>query len=567
MDIGKPRQASAVEPKVAPLSFSPVNVTSETSRDSEHGAVDSARRKASHVAILVCHGMGQQVQFETLDTVARAVQATAQASHGAVGPDVSVSVHPSEGRFLGRAELRLSDAENGVVEAHFFEAYWAPLTEGKITLRQTLNFLQDAGIRGLRFAYREGVFDRWMFGCRQEFEIPAPRVLHLGLALWILFLITLAFSTLALVPVLKLVDLLRGIASADFAVAAAASYALAASILIAAVFGLIAAFVLRGSHREADPIVGHQYGSLAPSIWSRSAMVLALAIVITLASWVTYRFGSWMYRTWLGPLAADPGGHSIGLAAAALAFVLEFILLRMFAQRFLVQFVGDVAAYISPFKVSTFEEIRHDIQDRARAVAKFIYESNGGNANEPRYDRIIFVGHSLGSVIAYDSINDSINRDIIDDGWGPGTGRYSRNVAARTRLLLTFGSPLDKTAFIFRTQRTNAEMDLRDALSTLLQPLIVDYNYRLGAWINLWSPSDWISGRLTYYDAPNTPSGEAVCNLRNTGAVRPWVAHTRYWTDPLFSAVLFTALTGKPALTLKSQQQAEVLAAAARVYA
>ena len=523
---------------------------------------------AKYVAILVCHGMGQQVQFETLDTVARGVELAAQQSGTTTERDLTVSLHPGDGRFMGRAELRLSDSKGDPVEAHFFEAYWAPLTEGKITLRQTLSFLRDAGTRGLRFAYREGVFDRLMFGKEQEFQIPAARVLHLALALWILLLMIAAFWALALVPVLKLLDLVRDIASADFAFAAAVSYSIALSILIATLLTLPAAYLLRSRKTEPAPVIDEtekDFGILAPSIWKRSAMVVVAAIIVTLSGWLTYRAGLWMYRVWLAPLAADPSSHVTGLAVAALAFAAEFVLLRMFIQRFLIQFVGDVAAYISPFKVSTFEQIRHDIQDRAKVVAKFIYQSGHGAPNEPHYDKVFFVGHSLGSVIAYDALNDSINRDTIPNGWEPGSKAGQLDVLKRTRMLLTFGSPLDKTAFIFRTQMSNPKVRLRESLTTLLQPLIVDYANRGARWINLWAPSDWVSGRLTYYDSPTPPPNKEVCNLRNKGAARPWVAHTRYWNDPLFSAVLYSALTGKPAATLSLAEQTEVMNAVSAV--
>src|SRR6185437_8754006 len=63
------------------------------------------------------------------------------------------------------------------------EAYWAPLTEGKIGLVGTLIFLFTAGLRGFRFAVH-GVFDRWMFGGRQEFEVRPRAIVQLFLAWW-----------------------------------------------------------------------------------------------------------------------------------------------------------------------------------------------------------------------------------------------------------------------------------------------------------------------------------------------------------------------------------------------
>jgi hypothetical protein len=61
--------------------------------------------------------------------------------------------------FIGRAELPLRRPDGSRVDVHFYEAYWAPLTEGRVTLRETLTFFIEAGFRGLRFALIDGVFD------------------------------------------------------------------------------------------------------------------------------------------------------------------------------------------------------------------------------------------------------------------------------------------------------------------------------------------------------------------------------------------------------------------------
>jgi hypothetical protein len=537
-----------------PLSIPPLSVTVQQAEVPAGKMAADVEDATKYVAVLVCHGMGQQVQFETLDSVARGVEGTARSSGVAVDGNMTVSLHPNDGHFMGRAELKLTDTADAPVEAHFFEAYWAPLTEGKVTLMQTLAFLRGAGIRGMWFALRDGVFDRWMFGRRQEFQIPAQRVLQLGLALWILIIIGVSFSALALIPVLKLAALFRGVSNPDLASAAAVSYSLALSIGVTAIVAVPVAWILRSRQPEPPPAVNAPVGSLAPAFIKRVGMLIVVLAVIALVSWATVIIGFWMYRSWLFPVAKSPSSHPYPLLAAALVFAIELVALRIFTQRFLIQFVGDVAAYISPFEVSTFEEVRHAIQDRARTVAKFIYESA-----QPRYTDVYIVGHSLGSVIAYDALNDAINRDEIANAWATGSKSGALDVVERTRLLLTFGSPLDKTAFIFRTQKSNSKVDLREALATLVQPLVADYANRSGKWLNLWSPSDWISGRLTYYDSPAPAAGQGLCNLKNKNHLFPWVAHTSYWKDPLFSGVLFSALTGRRALTLSLVDQANVL--------
>ncbi len=60
------------------------------------------------------------------------------------------------------------------------------------------------------------------------------------------------------------------------------------------------------------------------------------------------------------------------------------------------------------------------------------------------YHHVVVVGHSLGSVVAYDLLNRLILDDNIVAYAGVGT---SRAAAHRTPLLLTYGSPLQKLAF------------------------------------------------------------------------------------------------------------------------
>ena len=134
-------------------------------------------------------------------------------------------------------------------------------------------------------------------------------------------------------------------------------------------------------------------------------------------------------------------------------------------------------------------------------------------------------------------------------------------VVERTKLLLTFGSPLDKTAFVFRTQKAEREIDVREALAGAQQPLILSYEMRRARWINLWSPSDWISGPIGYYDSPQPLPGQGVCNIENPGSKRPDKAHTGYWTEPLFRGVLHTALTGVCPDDVPEPQRSQVMSA------
>jgi hypothetical protein len=513
---------------------------------------DASPKLRKRVAVLVCHGMGQQVQFETLDTVVRELHRAAERCGTFVPKDqkIGVSLHADAGRFVPRAELnlKLKDKSGSTRAVHFYEAYWAPITEGRVTLRQTLNFFVDAALNGLRFAYRDGVFDRGMFGGREEFEIPARRVLQLGLGLWIIVLIIAGITATGLLPVMTLLDLFQ-IGSTDAQQIAAVAAAAFSTGIFLGLFGLATVMVAAAlgpgpDSQRPKAKINCNVGELAPSKWARRGMALALVLVIVATGVATALLGIWWYGSWILPAVTDPGAHWVGFVSGVLLFLAEVLLFRRFIKNFVVEFGGDVAAYLSPYKVSIFEEIRHAIQDRGRQVARFIYSAR--ESGSLLYDEVFIVGHSLGSVLAYDTLNDAIKRDTHENGWGPDAPATGSRVVDRTRLLLTFGSPLDKTAFVFRTQKMELEIDVREALAGAQQPLIQSYEMRRAKWINLWSPSDWISGPLGYYDAPapDPPLGRGVCNIENPGSWRPDQAHTGYWEGPLVRAVIHTALTG-----------------------
>ena len=157
-----------------------------------------------------------------------------------------------------------------------------------------------------------------------------------------------------------------------------------------------------------------------------------------------------------------------------------------------------------------------------------------GKGDYPNYSRIVVVGHSLGSLLAYDTLNALINLE--------NTGAIEgRAVMLRTRALVTFGSPLDKTAFIFRMQRQDL---LREQMVAAMQPLIVDYDqFRPPEfnWVNIWSRADVISGALNYYDRPDLPENDPqhVQNMQDPQAWKPLAAHVQYWENDMLREQLY----------------------------
>ena len=201
----------------------------------------------------------------------------------------------------------------------------------------------------------------------------------------------------------------------------------------------------------------------------------------------------------------------------------------------LIQYPGDVAAYVTPQALDRFQKLRTEIKETVWQRAHAVYAEKRTDASDFLYSRVAVVGHSLGSVIAYDVLN----RMIQEDETSPADGRL--DTVARTPIFLTFGSPLDKTAFVFGVAGKSTT-EAREALAAAKQPMICDYRFRPARWVNLFSPWDIVSGSLDFYDLPGATDARRVENRRDPEATTLLAAHLEYWENPLLFEILHAEL-------------------------
>jgi hypothetical protein len=198
-----------------------------------------------------------------------------------------------------------------------------------------------------------------------------------------------------------------------------------------------------------------------------------------------------------GPLAASVPvvGKPFKIAGGLLAKLLQPVI---------VDVVGDIAIYTAMDMKSQHFEVRKRILDGATGSLEELIRSKA-----PEYQRVILVGHSLGSVVAYDALN-RINNAIH-------SGRLNPELAPRIRGLVTFGSPLDKMAFFFRVRVEEHRFIKQQILSQYIgfkarnlkpgwtppheiQSHIKPYLDAKVRWINFWDSEDPISGPLDFYE-------------------------------------------------------------------
>lgn len=491
MRLGRPRGAGEGERGPAP----------GAGPEAAAAAAAAAVATAPPVAVLVVHGMGQQSHFETLDGVVRGLQRTLAAEPGGVPAGVAqptVRLARVGGVDLPRVELTLpADPARGRPEreCHLYEAYWAPLTEGRVTLRDVMSFLWSAGVNGRRNAKADGGFKRWMFGRFVQSPTPPRTAGHLLLALVVLGALLLVNATVTAALAGTLVKA-RGWAGIRDVLHDAGLVVGPPLLAIALVTGLL--------------------------FWTRSLVwffvILGLVVVMGL--------GSLALLVGL-PDGLGGGGSSWLVAAGALAGGVLGVA-TLLARRLLVQYLGDVAAYVSSHRLDRFQDLRDEIRRVVGGVARAVYAHREPGAGAPAYERIAVFAHSLGSVAAYDALNAQLNADDL----APAAERVG--ALARTCLFLSFGSPLDKTAFLFKSHG-HAMGETREALAAAVQPLIQDYAFRTFPWINVSSRQDIISGALDLYDDPGhtpAPGQHKVTNLEDPDARTPLAAHVEYWKNP-----------------------------------
>ncbi len=502
-------------------------------------AAAAAAATEPRTAILVVHGMGQQIPFSTLDAVANGLGVTeASARMGKVGDEM-----------LARLETRIDGRK-----VHLYEAYWAPVTEGRITLRQVVRFLLGAGINGLRNSTK-GHFLRWSFGSMREIPLFSTTLLLLGVTtLLVLSLIVINAAILAL----GADALAKGAEAALRANALGrASDGLLAEVstqVLAANLNAVLAVALAAGLSTALATATHGASSARPAPQSRRralgvldalAFVLqvAAAVIIVLAAvacGLALVTGTEAFRwlpggrlTWIPDLWESPEGGGVLLRP-------ELVWLALLAASWkvrglLVQYVGDVAIYVMPYGVDGFDDLRKEIRERVLRTARAIYASSDGPMVYT-YERVLVVGHSLGSVLCYDVLNKLVLEDEALQG--------ALAVSRRTQLLLTFGSPLDKTAFIFSAQGAGTS-EAREALAASVQPLIRESIVGPRTWINVHAGADPISGRLDLYSDPD-PRGRQVTNVADLDATTPLVAHTQYWTNQTVWKTMRPYIAGMP---------------------
>ena len=486
-------------------------------------------------ALIVVHGIGEQRPGDTLDAIVRGLK-----SQGAEGGELVQEDRPF-GQDLPPDAIRVRKDD---VELDVYEVYWAPLTARKTTPGSVLWWL-------LRATFLPGASLR-------RTSLKSLQDLAAGL---------IAGALVALVALGALTSL--GNLSAQVACRTDPEVVCDVPIEQRAVSGeavtwrgLAQVTAIAGAIAKSLDITDRPLADLTPShgadvlgkvsLFSWLLMLLVgflgaqllfrlMQLIVTLVQGRD-RFSDNHLLGQLLLLTALSAGWLVAvqlLAPVLTGFVLVLMIawtVGLGARRFLAESLGDVQVYSERDENSAHHAARGAVLKESERLFELI-ASRG-------YDHIVIVGHSLGSVIAFTSLDRLVRR--------------LPPLLPRIEAFITIGTALEKVRFFFERPKEADEA----ASYRLVAPAQKIADGR--AWLNLWYENDLVANPITTFQpkgarrrdyrwnaAPPLPEllrqsrDELVVNLSFGFPISavpylplPVWTHSRYWADAGVMAII-----------------------------
>ncbi len=492
--------------------------------------------------MLVVHGIGEQNPYETLDSFARGVfthltrkrQLNAKLCPIEIAHKDWTQVGMRIGIFPKDADLPFCPAKGDPVRQEdepaayvdLYEYYWAPDTEDKLSAVETVKWVLFTDFTPLKY-FADNLQE--MIGAQR---MSRPRALCSALKLYAREMLRVVFLylTLGLGMLWLLGWLLKPHAWGPALKTLATGlwpyiswthglilffYVL---FLMMAWFGLQALAELRGHPGAAIEKEGDR-------IWLVCTAVLA-ALFLGAGLAIDLRSGS--FAVWHMLQIVTRNGNWKPLAGTALAWIVSYAMTA---------YVADVAVYTNMDAKSKSYAARNAILSGSTAALKMLLANDS-------YERVILAGHSLGSVIAYDTINELLVQYNAASGPGSDHPDPGLTLAHLQKLkgLVTFGSPLDKVYYFFR-EHVKRDQAIRAQILSMLHSFrkkpsgrdygefAFEYSFRQLdgqeglLWLNAWARWDLVSAELKFYH----PDNQCPFPYR-----APVLAHLKYWHDPSF---------------------------------
>ncbi len=533
------------------------------------------------LAVLVIHGMGSQKPYETLDQFARGIEANltprgAGAYHHELrfrqyGDDPA---HQQQAWTQTYVRLSPTDPVAAAAASHpslidVSEYYWAPIINDRVSALQSLRFLLRSAFSPFQYLRANALIIDW--ASQESPLLVIVRELARSCFIFFPFIVLLAalYGLLAQ-PLLNAVDRTSGqhTASQWIAYFWACSNITWPSILVLTLVAFrwllivmaVLYFVDAAGHPKPKPDVREKV-----RVYDAVVLILLLCLLAVPFVW------HWIYQILLCiPPLLDGLVNRHTFHGAAIRFS-QF---RQFAHRYLVfapfclrlvhltaylmlgvliyairlfltTAIGGLAVYLGSDTLSKNFAARSQILSECTAAVQNLLAVHPDVPAAPgqvaQYDRVILAAHSLGTVIAYDTLNDLRVKDAaeFDEQHVARIQAPSAPGLSRISALFTFGCPLNKVYYFFRAR-------IGEKATILSQVLYSLHNFRLRVpppvgmlppeppgnkpfcstfkWLNVWCKLDMISGPMLFYQADD--------NETVRQGFEPATAHTGYWANP-----------------------------------
>ncbi|MBX3578850.1 MAG: hypothetical protein KF723_16760 [Rhizobiaceae bacterium] len=515
-------------------------------------------------AVVIVHGMGEQKPLETLRGFVEAVWGARPIAQPTASPNDVWLVPDMRAGLTELARVTTRENKAGVV-TDFYELYWSDLLVGN-TMTQIRSWVT-------------GLLLRW------PHQVP-KETFALWLALWAIVGVIAAIAVIVGLNS-SLESLVKTIAEAEvtrnpWTAAGSVAFGLIALWLLAK--RLIAQEAEWSSHADAThhgiwAIETPRTASV--TVWLSRALVGVVPVVVAV---LAYLYFPWsllgVLKTWLL------------IAGAVIAWLLVSWVVPVF---------GDVARYVrtSPDAVSARSEIRERGVKLLRALHAPIDDRPSAKqydfGNAAPYERVVVVGHSLGSIVAYDilrlfwqergptsrnpptdptlarlGVMEEYCRPFVSDPLGIDPQRLRQlqaDVATalaaepkgwRVTDFVTLGSPLTHAEFLVSSDRAAFEERKAERLFPTCPPMLEPGKgsflypesrrfahhasmFAAMRWTNIFDPRSWlmlgdfISGPCR----PNFGPGiiDIPVRIKRRGILGRLVTHTDYWNQHAMGVV------------------------------
>lgn len=295
-----------------------------------------------------------------------------------------------------------------------------------------------------------------------------------------------------------------------------------------------------------DTLVRAQVGVILLALTAYAGLSgIAIWLLFVAASMLSWAGVSW---SWVAGIA---GAHPTLPYSVVIISGLGLVLLGFAIARFLEQYVSDVVFWTTTLEKDVRHQKRQEILRAAEDMVLHVLD-------DPQCERIVVLGHSLGTAIAHETLL-RLGRRLKADYEARLDGPSRYEALRKISHIITYGSPIDRISYFFNLTYSRYHRFNRVADELMGQASDLPYKDKrqpIIQWVNIRDRADPIASRL-FSPRGAIPNREEVqeVEVASSHFPNPGGAHTGYFESWLASKVVYDlAVLGRSALQLASDR-------------